>query len=250
MLQMSLFALQNIPDIKPGDDIGKIISDCMKREGFLLSDGDIVVVAHKIVSKAEGRLINLSQVEPSSKARQLSEIVGKDPRLIELILQESEEIVKVRKGLIIARHRLGFVCANAAIDQSNAGEGTAILLPENPDESAKRICKSIKEETGKNIAVIINDSHGRPFRQGAIGIAVGIWGIKPLLSYAGKRDRYGYTLRSSVEAIADELSSAATLLMGQSNEGRPVVIIKGLSYEAGDGGVKSLIRSPKLDLFR
>lgn len=250
MFQVNLFALQHIPEINTGDNIGKIIIDCMKEEGFLLSDGDIIVIAHKIVSKAEGRLIHLSQVQPGDDAKKLSDITGKDARLIELILQESEEIVKVRRGLIIARHRLGFVCANAAIDQSNAGKDSVVLLPENPDKSAKGISKLIKSEVGKDVAVVINDSHGRPFRQGSIGIAVGIWGMKPLLSYVGKKDRYGYKMRSSVEAIADELASAATLLMGQSNESRPVVLFKGISYEAGDDGVKPLIRPPELDLFR
>jgi len=247
---MNLFAPQNIPEINTGDNIGKIIIGCMKKEGFQLSDGDIIVIAHKIVSKAEGRLIHLSQVQPSDEARNLSDITGKDARLVELILQESKEIVKVQRGLIIARHRLGFVCANAAIDQSNAGKDSVVLLPENPDQSAKEICELIKSEVGKEVAVIINDSHGRPFRQGAIGIAVGIWGMKPLLSYIGKKDRYGYKMRSSVEAIADEMASAATLLMGQGDESRPVVIIKGISYEAGDDGVKPLIRPPELDLFR
>ncbi|MDD4569219.1 MAG: coenzyme F420-0:L-glutamate ligase [Tepidanaerobacteraceae bacterium] len=249
MYQMNLFAPENIPEINIGDNIGRIIIDCLKEKQFSLSNGDIIVIAHKIISKAEGRLIHLSEVLPSDEARNLSELTGKDPHLIQVILQESKEIVKVRKGLIIARHRLGFVCANAAIDQSNAGIDSVVLLPEDPDRSAKEICNLIKSELGKDVAVIVNDSHGRPFREGAIGIAVGIAGMKPLLSYVGKKDRYGYVMRSSVEAVVDEIASAATLLMGQSDESRPVVVIRGYSYEFGNDGIKDLLRPVEKDLF-
>ena len=250
MFRMNLFAPENIPEITSGDNLGRIFIDCLKREQFSLTDGDIVVVAHKIVSKAENRCIFLNDVIPSDRAKELGKITGKDARLIELMLHESKEVLKVRQGLIITRHRLGFVCANAAIDQSNAdGKDCVILLPKDPDKSARDIRKSIKQESGKTVAVIINDSHGRPFREGAIGIAVGIAGINPMLSYIGKKDRYGYVMRSSVEAIADEMASAATLLMGQGSESRPMVIIRGIPYGAGDEGKKSLIRPPKLDLF-
>lgn len=187
---------------------------------------------------------------PSDRAKETANLTGKDSRLIELILEESEEVLKVRQGLIITRHRLGFVCANAAIDQSNTGEKDGvILLPKDPDKSAREIRKTIKQKLGINVAVIINDSHGRPFREGAVGVAVGIAGINPMLSYIGKMDRNGYVMRSSVEAIADEMASAATLLMGQGSESRPVVIIRGFQYKAGNEGIKTLIRPTKYDLF-
>jgi coenzyme F420-0:L-glutamate ligase/coenzyme F420-1:gamma-L-glutamate ligase len=165
-------------------------------------------------------------------------------------LQESQEVLKVRKNVIITRHRLGFVCANAAVDRSNAGgEDRVILLPENPDKSASYVRISLGEKLKREVAVIINDSHGRPFREGAIGIAVGISGMAPLHSYIGKSDRYGYVMKTSVEAVADEIASAATLLMGQINESRPVVIIKGYEYEKSYSGIKENIRDPKKDLF-
>lgn len=250
MHQMSLFAPENLPEIKSGDDLGSIFINHLNRERFILNDGDILVIAHKIVSKAEGRFILLKNIVPSDRAKETANLTGKDSRLIELILEESEEVLKVRQGLIITRHRLGFVCANAAIDQSNTGEKDGvILLPKDPDKSAREIRKTIKQKLGINVAVIINDSHGRPFREGAVGVAVGIAGINPMLSYIGKMDRNGYVMRSSVEAIADEMASAATLLMGQGSESRPVVIIRGFQYKAGNEGIKTLIRPTKYDLF-
>lgn len=249
MYEINFFAPENIPEIIMGNNIGKIIIDSLEENKFFLFDKDVIIIAHKIISKAEGRLIPLSKVLPTEEAIKLSCITGKDPRIVQLILDESEEIIRVRKGLIIARHKLGFICANAAIDQSNAGVGNVILLPKHPDKSARDICNFIKKETGKEIAVIINDSHGRAFREGAIGVAIGISGMKPMLSYIGREDRYGYVMRSSKEAIADEISSAATLLMGQSNESRPIVIMRGYSYEPSDEGMQELLLPPEKDLF-
>jgi coenzyme F420-0:L-glutamate ligase/coenzyme F420-1:gamma-L-glutamate ligase len=247
---INLYALTKVPEICKNDNLGEIIARCIMEEGIEVNDGDIVVIAHKIVSKAEGRLVYLSKVTPGEQARELANICEKDPRLIEVILQESQEVLKVRKNVIITRHRLGFVCANAAVDRSNTGgEDRVILLPENPDKSACYIRISLGEMLKREVAVIINDSHGRPFREGAIGVAVGISGMAPLHSYIGKSDRYGYVMQTSVEAVADEIASAATLLMGQIDESRPVVIIKGYEYEKSYSGIKENIRDSKKDLF-
>lgn len=233
MTGLHLYPILGLPVVQPGDDLAELMAEALRRQGLQLRQGDVVVVAQKVVSRAEGRLVRLQQVEPSPQALELAARSGKDARLCELILQESRAIVRVRPGLIIARHRLGFVCANAGIDRSNAAQDdeAVLLLPQDPDASARRLRYDLYRKTGVAPAVIIADSHGRPFREGAVGVCIGIAGMAPLLSEVGRQDLFGYTLRSTEEAVADELASAATLIMGQADEGIPAVVARGF-FEA------------------
>ncbi len=231
MKEIKIIPIRTIPDVRPGDDIALLIVDACKREGISIEDGDIIVVTSKIVSKAEGRIVDLSSVEPDTRAIKLGEELELDPRLVQLILSEGE-VLKMKKGLIITYVR-GIVCGNSGIDYSNVdGSGKrVILLPENPDRSAREIRRRIREITGKNVAVIITDTCGRPFRRGAVNFAIGIAGIRPFRSYIGKRDKYGYVMQKTNICIVDEIAAAAELAMGQGDEGVPVVIIRGVDYE-------------------
>jgi len=210
-------------------------------------------VAQKIISKAEGRLIDPAEVEPGDHALELAERVGKDPRLVELILRESDEVSRVRPGVLIVRHRLGFTSANAGIDRSNVGPGDAervLLLPLDPDASARRIRATIAGERGVDVGVIITDSHGRPFRLGTVGVAIGVAGLPALWDRRGEPDRYGYRLQHTDVGVADEIAAAAGLLMGQAAEGQPAVLIRGLRLPPGDGRASDLVRPKELDLYR
>lgn len=229
MTGLHLYPVLGLPIVMPGDDLAGLVTEALRRQGLQLRQGDVVVVAQKVVSRAEGRLVPLRQVEPSPAALDLAAESGKDPRLCELILRESRAIVRVCPNLVIARHRLGFVCANAGIDRSNAttNDETVLLLPEDPDASARRLRYDFYRKTGVAPAVIIADSHGRPFREGVIGVCIGIAGMAPVLSEVGRQDLFGYTLRGTEEAVADELASAATLIMGQADEGIPAVVARG-----------------------
>ena len=220
--------------------------------GLRVQDGDALVVAQKIVSKAEGSVVDLAEVVAGDEARRLSRDTGKDPRLVQVILNESSRVVRVHAGVLITEHRLGFICANAGVDHSNVGLGPDVvsLLPRDPDASARAIAAAAQEALGASIAVIINDSHGRPHREGAVGVCIGAAGLEPLVSMVGRPDRYGYTMRTSTEAVADELAAAATLLQGQCDEGTPAVLIRGLAVKAGEGEARSLLRDPDRDLFR
>ncbi|MDR5695605.1 MAG: coenzyme F420-0:L-glutamate ligase [Armatimonadota bacterium] len=252
MPSVFMYAPENFPDVHPGMDLPAIIVDVLRNSHHTPKTGDILVVAQKIVSKAEGRIVDLREIAPSEKALTLAREADRDPRLVEVILREARAILRVRPGLIIAEHRLGFICANAGVDHSNVGGGEDVvtLLPSDPDASAQAIKRAVDEAFGVDVAVIINDSHGRPFREGAVGVCIGVAGMDPLRSYVGMVDRYGYVLRSSVEAIADELASAATLLMGQAGEGRPLVVIRGIAFQGGERGARALLRDPSRDLFR
>lgn len=251
MNSIKMYPLNIIGDIEYRDLLEEIIKKSIEESRMTIDDGDILVITHKVISKAEGRLVDLSTIKPSEKAVKISKITGKDPALVEVILRESTEVLKIsNRGIIICRHKLGFICANAGVDRSNSGkEDCVVLLPVNPDQSAYNIRIKLEKHFNKKLAVVINDTHGRSFREGAIGIAIGSSGINPLKSYIGKKDRNGYTMKSSVEAIIDEVASAATLLMGQSDEGKPIVLIKGLRYEYSDEGIKILIRKPENELF-
>jgi coenzyme F420-0:L-glutamate ligase/coenzyme F420-1:gamma-L-glutamate ligase len=228
----------------------------MERATLTVADGDVVVIAQKIISKAEGRHVNLEVIAPSVAAIKLARRAEKDPRVVELILQESAEVLRVRPGLIIVEHRLGFVCANAGIDHSNVtspkGEGDdwVLLLPENPDLSAEKIRASIVAASGQKIGVLIIDSHGRPWRLGTIGVAIGIAGLPGLVDLRGQDDLFGFRLQSTEVGVADELAGAASLLMGQAAEGTPVVHIRGLPYPLRDGRMVELLRPKDMDLFR
>jgi coenzyme F420-0:L-glutamate ligase/coenzyme F420-1:gamma-L-glutamate ligase len=255
-MTLILTPLPNIPLIRPGDDLADIILTSLRTESTTLQDGDILVLAQKIVSKAEGRLVNLATVIPSKEALELAIRSEKDPRLCELLLRESREILRVQPGTVVVEHRLGFICANAGIDHSNvAGEGTAtedwvLLLPEDPDRSAAEIRAKLEAATGARIGVMIIDSHGRAWRLGVVGACIGLSGLPGLVDMRGKPDLFGFTLRITQIAAADELAAAASLVMGQAAEGRPAVHVRGFPYTLREGSLKELLRTKERDLFR
>ncbi|HZE77369.1 MAG TPA: coenzyme F420-0:L-glutamate ligase [Nitrososphaeraceae archaeon] len=239
-------------DIEPNDNLDSLILRSLKNSDRSLFDRDIIIIAQKIISKAEDRVIKLGSVTPSKQSLEIAGRQGKDARIIELIIRESTSIVKMSRGIIITETKHGFICANSGIDQSNirAGHETALLLPEAPDRSAQRIRNSIMRKTKKQIAVIITDTFGRPFREGQTNVAIGIAGIRPIKSYIGKKDIFGKELRATEIAIADEIASAAELVMGKL-ERVPVVIMRGYKYRKSKRcSAYELIRSRKKDLFR
>jgi coenzyme F420-0:L-glutamate ligase / coenzyme F420-1:gamma-L-glutamate ligase len=252
--ELRLIALGGVPLVRAGDDLCQTISSALAHSGEALQTGDVLVLAQKIVSKARGRHVDLSQVTASARALELAKVVDKDPRLIELILAESAEILRVRRDVIIVVHRLGFVMANAGIDLSNvdgnAGDTRALLLPSDPDGECEQLRRALLERTGAGVAVVINDSHGRAWRNGTVGVAIGASGIPALLDLRGKPDLFGRALRITQIGLADELAAAASLLMGQADEGTPVVLIRGLQYEGRAGRAGDLIRPEASDLFR
>ncbi len=240
---ISIHPVAGLPEIKVGEDVGALIAAAAS-----LEDGDVVVVAHKVVSKAEGRVVRLADVEPSERARELAGEVS-DPRKVEVILRETKRVVRSRGALVIAETSHGFVCASAGVDASNAAEpGTVILLPVDPDESAWRIRASIRRHAGTDVAVIVSDSFGRPFRRGTTDVAIGVAGLAALVDLRGTIDRAGYVLRTSQVALADEIAGAADLVRGKA-EGVPAVIVRGLRT-GGDGSARELVIPPDRDLFR
>jgi len=246
---MLAIGLNNLPLIKEGDELEKIIAKAIEEKGIKLEDGDIIVVTEKIVSKAEGRVIELSKIKASKKAQELAEKTGKDPRLVELMLREFKEVIKIGENFIIGETKHGFICANAGIDQSNIEEGKVKLLPENPDKSAERIRKFLEKKFNVKLGLIISDSFGRPFRKGSVGVALGASGVIALQDRRGNEDIYGKKLRVTRVAIADCLASLAILITGEGNERIPVVIIKGLDY-LGEGKASDLLREKEKDVFR
>lgn len=255
-MSLTLTSLKNIPLIRQGDPLADILLNSLKDSSLSLQDDDILVLAQKIVSKTEGRMVNLADVTPSARATELAQQTEKDPRLIELILKESNEVLRIRKGVIVVEHKLGFVCANAGIDHSNVmGEGNideefVLLLPEDPDASAKKLREQFKQKTGKSIGVMIIDSHGRAWRNGTVGICIGLSGIPALIDERGWTDLFGYTLKATIVGVADELAAAASLIMGQAAEGTPAVHVRGFPYPLGEGSLKELIRPKDMDMFR
>ncbi len=247
-----LFAVEDIPLIQPGDDLGRIICERSAAQGQPLQDGDVVVVAQKVVSKAEGRILRLSTVPVTPEAERIAAQTGKAPHLVAAILSESNGVERVARSLVIVEQRLGFVCANAGIDHSNVAEDHDLvtLLPVDPDASAARLRARIGECAGVEVAVIINDSQGRAFRNGIVGVAIGQSGIAALDDRRGERDIFGYELQVTVIAQSDQIASAASILMGQSHERRPVVVLRGLDYLRGEGSARELVRRRELDLFR
>jgi coenzyme F420-0:L-glutamate ligase/coenzyme F420-1:gamma-L-glutamate ligase len=250
-----LTPLPGIPLIQAGDDLARIILTNLTNSGITLKDGDILVIAQKIVSKAEGRRVKLDSISPSNKAQELHALTGKDPRLLELILQESNQVLRTRHELVIVEHRLGFVCANAGIDQSNINNkegagGWVLLLPDDPDDSAERIRTSLENSSGVQLGVLIIDSHGRAWRMGVTGVAIGIAGLPGLVDMRGQPDLFGHKLRVTEVGAADELAAAASLIMGQSDEGRPVVHVRGFPYPLREAKLSELLRPKDLDLFR
>jgi len=248
--------IRGIPIIGPGDVLGEILSTRAADSGWSFDDGDILVLAQKIVSKAEGRLVNLCDVVPSQQALEYAGHTEKDPRFIELVLRESQSVLRVRPGTIIVEHKLGFICANAGIDHSNVNgawgnaEDWVLLLPEDPDRSARNIQAEILEITGKKIGVMIIDSHGRAWRSGTVGVSIGLAGVPGLVDMRGKTDMFGYQLRVTIIAAADELAAGASLVMGQANEKIPAVVVRGFPYLLRESSLAEVIRPKELDLFR
>jgi len=256
--ELRLIGLSGVPLVHEGDDLCEIVSSALAHSGEALRNGDILVIAQKIVSKARGRYVDLNTIEPTVHALELSKTVKKDPRLIELILRESTEVLRVRRDVIVVVHRLGFVMANAGIDFSNVDNSTdvdsdteeyrALLLPLNPDAECEQLRRDISKLSGADIGVVMNDSHGRAWRNGTVGVAIGASGVEALADMRGKPDLFGRAFRITQVGVADEISAAASLLMGQSDEGVPLVLMRGL--QTGHGKAADLIRPKEIDLFR
>jgi coenzyme F420-0:L-glutamate ligase/coenzyme F420-1:gamma-L-glutamate ligase len=246
---ITIIGLNGLPLVKEGDDLGRIVVECMKRQGAEISDGDVIVVAQKIVSKSEGRVLDLVDVTPSLFAKEIARRARRNSRHVEVVLRETRRIVKMQKSHLITQTKHGFVCANAGVDRSNVeGKSRVVLLPEDPDKSASTIRDRIFALTRRDVAVIISDTFGRPWRLGYVNVALGVAGMKPLKDYRGIKDMFNRDLTVTVMAVADELASAAELVMNKT-DGVPVAIIRGYSYLGGDGSGKELIRPPELDMF-
>jgi coenzyme F420-0:L-glutamate ligase/coenzyme F420-1:gamma-L-glutamate ligase len=244
-----VIGVEGLPEFRPGDDVGALVVDAAQRQGTALAPRDLLVVSQKIVSKAEGRLVRLSEVTPSPRARAVADEIGRDPRLVEVILRESRRVVRQAKGVLIVETHHGFVCANAGVDQSNVDADTACLLPEDGDRSARGLRERLLALTGHDVGVIIADTFGRPWREGLVNVAVGVAGLDPIRSYLGELDPAGYVLQATILALADELAAAAEPVMGKLDR-IPVAIIRGLAWERGEGGSRALLRDPTRDLFR
>ncbi|MBL8056902.1 MAG: coenzyme F420-0:L-glutamate ligase [Anaerolineales bacterium] len=256
MPSLTLTALPGIPLVRPGDDLLAITLAGLGAAGLTLQTGDVLVYAQKIVSKAEGRLVDLATVVPSARAEELAAVTQKDARFIEVVLAETREVLRVRFNTLIVEHRLGFVCANAGVDRSNVGphgEGTAeylLMLPADPDGACRRLRDGLRAATGADVGVIINDSHGRAWRQGTVGVAIGVAGLPALLDLRGKPDLFDYALQITQVGLADELAAAASALMGQADEGRPIIHLRGVPYPFREGEAQELIRPREMDMFR
>lgn len=255
-MTLVLTPLTGVPEIHPGDYLGEIILFCLENTRLSLENGDVLVLAQKIISKAENRFVNLTHIEPTPEAYDLAEKSSKDPQVAELILRESRSILRVKPGTIIVEHRLGFVCANAGIDHSNVMSLTnhndrfVLCLPLDPDKSANNIREYIENVSGKKIGVLIIDSHGRAWRLGTVGTAIGISGVPALVDLRGKPDMYGGELQTTEVGAADELAGGASLVMGQADERTPVVHVRGFPYQLREAKINEIIRPEELDLFR
>lgn len=250
--ELRLIGLAGVPLVREGQNLCEIVSNALAHSGEALRNGDILVIAQKIVSKARSRYVDLDTITPSARAVDLSKTVEKDARLIELILRESTEVLRVRRDVIVVVHRLGFVMANAGVDFSNVDDNTeqhrALLLPLDPDAECEQLRRDISKLSGADIGVVMNDSHGRAWRNGTVGVAIGASGVETLADMRGKPDLFGRAFRVTQVGVADEIAAAASLLMGQSNEGIPLVLMRGL--QTGKGKAADLIRAKEIDLFR
>jgi coenzyme F420-0:L-glutamate ligase / coenzyme F420-1:gamma-L-glutamate ligase len=253
-VELRLIALPDFPQVAKGDDLAALTAEALTRAGLALSTGDVLVFAQKVISKAEGRRIDLATVVPSAAALELAHTVQKDPRLVELVLRESRRVVRSARDVLIVEHRQGFIMANAGIDQSNvadpAGGEFALLLPEDPDASAARLRDRLRTLTGCEPGIVISDSFGRPWRVGTVGVAIGCAGFSATLDLRGQMDLFGRRLRVTVVGHADEIASAASVLMGQGSEARPVILVRGVGSRAPHQPASALIRPPEQDLFR
>ena len=246
---MQIIPLMGLPEVAPGDDLARLLVAAARRQGLVLEQGDVFVVAQKVVSKAEGRIVRLDSIKPSERAEQWAAEYQKDPRTIEVVLREASSIVRMERGVIIAKTRHGFVCANAGVDVSNVPGGTALLLPEDPDRSARTLQEQLARAFGVHVAVIISDTFGRPWREGLVNVALGVAGMMPLVDYRGQRDTHGKMLQATVIALADELAAAGGLVMGKLNR-VPAAVLQGLAMSQGKGSGRDLIRPAERDLFR
>ncbi|MBI5929705.1 MAG: coenzyme F420-0:L-glutamate ligase [Chloroflexi bacterium] len=253
--ELNLVALPNIPVIQPGDDLPVIILAALERANLKLTAGDVLIVSSKIVSKSQNRFVDLREITPSAEALSLGEKTLKDPRMVEVALRESVGVSRAAPNVLIVRHRLGFTSANAGIDQSNTGSlghDLILLLPENPDESAEQLARSLEQKTGVCPGVVISDTHGRPFRMGNVNVAIGVSGIPSLLDQRGYHDLFGRELKATVTAFADQLAAAAGLLTGEADEGQPVILARGLKWptDAASGRASDMNRPQEQDLYR
>jgi coenzyme F420-0:L-glutamate ligase / coenzyme F420-1:gamma-L-glutamate ligase len=249
--RVEILAVTGLPIVKEGDDLASLICQAAEKQGTPVQNGDVIVVTHVIVSRAEDAVVNLDTVTPSEFAKSVAKRTGKDPRLVEVILRESRSIVRMREGKLITESKQGLICANSGVDISNvSGDSHVALLPEDANRSAQTIRKRMMQISGKDVAVIVSDTHGRPLRQGEINIALGTSGFEPIRDRRGEKDLFGYTIKIKRTAIADELASAAELVIGQTNEGIPAAIIRGYDYPKSETAkATKLIRPPKEDLF-
>ena len=247
--EIRILPVRGLPEVTPNDDLAALLGASIKGRGQALENRDVVVIAQKIVSKAEGRIVKLDDVRPSSVARSWADAYGKDARVVEVALRESKRIVRMDRGVLISETRHGFICANAGVDTSNVADGLVTLLPEDPNGSAAGLRRSLENEFGVELAVIISDTFGRPWREGLVNVAIGVSGMAPIIDYRGMKDWTGNTLRVTTVSIADELASAAELVMTKA-AGVPTAVVRGAAYEPEASGSLKLIRPPELDLFR
>jgi coenzyme F420-0:L-glutamate ligase/coenzyme F420-1:gamma-L-glutamate ligase len=244
-----VIGVEALPEIRPGDDLARLVAEATVRQATPLRHGDLLVICQKVVSKAEGRLVRLDDVVPSPRATEMAGALAKDPRLVEVILRETRQVVRMDKGILVVETRHGLVCANAGVDRSNVDADSACLLPEDPDRSAQGLREGLAARTGHDVPVIITDTFGRPWREGLTNVAIGIAGLRPLRSYLGERDPAGNVLQATVIAMADELAAAAELVMGKLAR-IPAAVVRGLEWEPGPGSSRELLRDPSRDLFR
>jgi coenzyme F420-0:L-glutamate ligase/coenzyme F420-1:gamma-L-glutamate ligase len=251
MNSIQIIGVEKLPIIKEGDNIAELVCNAAEKQGTPIQNGDMLVITHVFVSRAEGNVVNLDEVVPSEFAKAIAMQSDKDPALFEVVLRESKSIIRMGDGKLITESRHGFICANSGVDRSNVlGERNVALLPEDPDRSARNIRTEVKKLTGYNVGVIVSDTHGRPLRDGEINVAVGIAGLKPIRDRRGEKDLFGYVLKVKRTAVADELASAAELVIGQANEGIPVAIIRGYRFRrARTAKATELIRPREKDLF-
>lgn len=248
--EVRIIGLHGLPDIVAGTDLAQVITEAAQAQGLSFASGDILVVTQKIVSKAEGQLVDIHTVTPSPFAVQIAEVQAKDPQIVEVVLRETKRVVKMDRRTIISETHHGFVCAHAGVDESNvAGEGIVALLPVDADASARRLRQGLRERTGVELAVIISDTFGRPWREGLVNVAIGVAGMEPFKDYRGLPDTEGRILKVTTLAVADELAAAAELVMGKLDK-VPVAVIRGYPYTLGEGDAKLLVRKPEKDLFR
>jgi coenzyme F420-0:L-glutamate ligase/coenzyme F420-1:gamma-L-glutamate ligase len=253
MTDLSFIPLAGIPLVEPGDDPADLVAKALNIAGLSLSDGDVLVIAQKIISKAEDRFVRLCDVTPSHRALELAEITGKDPRLVQVILWDAAEVIRAVPNVLIVAHHLGFICANAGVDHSNVGpeDDLVLRLPADPDQSARHIRDRLGALTGAAPAIIINDSHGRPWRAGTAGVAIGLAGLAPVQDLRGHPDLFGHQLQITTVGFADQIAAGASLVMGQADEGLPAVLVRGLAFQPTENvSARQILRPPETDLFR